>query len=84
MVVLTLAMKIAGFSDYYRQFKDRYTAQYAETSEGKHFGRKSFGVDKNPVFRVANANTYYIVMNNVVAITHFTNVVIILLTVLWG
>ena len=24
-VVLTLAMKIAGFSDYYGQFKDRYT-----------------------------------------------------------
>ena len=35
--------------------------------EGKHFGRKSFGVDKNPVFGVAN--TYYFVMNNVVAIT---------------
>ena len=61
-------MKIAGFSDYYRQFKDRYTEQYAETSEGKHFGRKSFGVDKNLVFHVANANTYYFVMNNVVAI----------------
>ena len=56
MVVLTLAMKIASFSDYYRQFKDRYTLLknyvYAGTSD--IFGGKSFGVDKKPVFGVAN------------------------------
>ena len=71
MVVLTLAMKIAGFSDYYRQFKDRYTLlkncmlEQVIFLEGKHFGRKSFGIDKKPVFGVAN--TYYFVMDNVVA-----------------
>ena len=42
MVVLTLATKIAGLSDYYRQFKDRYTLLkklYAGTSD---FWRETF------------------------------------------
>ena len=57
MVVLTLAMKITGFSDYYRQFKERYVHNFEKLYAGTSaiFGGKTFGVDKKKqVFGVAN------------------------------
>ena len=81
MVVLILAMKIAGFSVYYRQFKDRYMYTLLKNcmlEQVIFLEEKVWCRQKNPRCSVLQTLISY---ENVVAINHLPNVIMMLLWV---